>query len=87
MLQESVEVLSLGGGHSGIEVCLDFCGKLVLEGVELAGEVVFVEVVGGQALTCAAQVCADLADSLHVGFYLNAQLLAEEIDELDGGSS
>ena len=80
-------VACLGGCNSCIDLCLDFGGNFVGEGVEFAREVVFIQVVCCEALTCTAQCFADFADGLHVYVQLDTEFVGEEIHQFDSRSS
>ena len=87
VVEQSGFVAFLGGLDGVVEVGVDFGGEFVLERVEIARHLVLVEVELSQRFASFEQLHADLAHSFHVGAEFDAELLAEDVDQLDGGSS
>ena len=82
-VQKGFLVGCLGCCDCTVELCFDFGGQFVGQRVEFARHLAEVECF--EAFAGAAELAADFAYGFHVGFYFNAELLAEEVDEFDCG--
>ncbi len=86
----SVEELLLFVGLSHLDGAVKLCIDLLRHHgdslVEVFLPVVFVEVECCEGFACLLELVANLGHSLHVGFKLDAELLAEDVYKLDGGS-
>ena len=85
-VEQGLFVAGLGGLDGAIELGVDVGGHGGIPLVEVVGPVVAVEVELAEGLAGVDQFLADLGDCLHVDVELDAELLAEDPDELDGGS-
>ena len=85
-VEKSLFVASLGCFDGAVELCVDFFRHSCIPFVEVVGPVVTVEVEFAQSLAGVSQFFANLGYCLHVHVELDAELLAEDPDKLNGRS-
>ena len=84
---EQFGLVVFGSGLDGaVEFGIDILRHGLVSLIEVFGPVVFVEVEVSERLACVDKFLADLGDSFHIDFHLDAELLAEDPYQLDGGS-